>query len=125
MTFEDITVHEVVVEPGASADSFRFIFQLSRVPERFWPECFMSDYNAQSNLRRMDLTDDRLQIALPETEAEAYAAVVKQTIGRANAAYRAEQARRIAEQQARLDGEQRRQVRAAELRQQAKAVLGI
>lgn len=125
MAFEDITVREVLVEPGPSADSFRFQFQLSRIPERFWPECFMGDYNAQSNLRRMELTEDQLQITLPEGEAEAYAAVVRQTIGRANAAYRAEQTRRATEQQSRLDSEQRRQLRAAELRDQARAVLGI
>ena len=125
MGFEDITVREVLVELGPTPDTFRFQFQLSRIPERFWPECFMSDYNAQSNLRRMDLTEDQLQITLPDAEAETYAAVVQQTMRRANAAFRAEQARRIAEQQARLDSEQQRQVRALELRRQAKAVLGI
>lgn len=125
MTFQDITVREVLVEPGPSADSFRLQFQLSRIPERFWPECFMSAYNVQTNLRRMDLTEDRLQITLPEAEAPAYATVVQQTVQRANAAYQAEQARRVAEQQARLDGEQQRQARAATLQQQLKQTLGI
>jgi hypothetical protein len=125
VAFQDIAVIDVRVEPAAPADSFRLQFLLSRVPERFWPECFANAYNLQTGLRRIELTEAVVQITLPEAEAETYAGVVRRTIERANADYRAEMARRTAEQQQRLDVEQQRQARAEELRQKAKQVLGI
>jgi hypothetical protein len=125
VAFQDIAVIDVRVEPATPADSFRLQFMLSRVPERFWPECFASAYNVQSGLRRIELTEGVVQITLPETEAETYADVVKQTVARANTDYRAEMTRRTAEQQQRLDAEQQRQARAEELRRKAKQSLGI
>jgi hypothetical protein len=117
MAFEDIKVVDVLVEPGSPSDSFRFRFVLSRVPERFWPECFASAYNVQTGLRRIELTEADLQIALPEAEAETYIDIVRRTVGRANDDYRAEMAR--------LEAEQQRQARAEALRRRAKQILGI
>ena len=125
MAFEDIAVIDVRVEPATPADSFRFQFVLSRVPERFWPECFANAYNVQTGLRRIELAEAALQITLPEAEAENYADIVRRTVGRANADYRAEMARRAAEQQQRLDAEQQRQARAEALRSKVKQILGI
>ena len=125
MTFEDITVIDVRVDPGTPSDTFRFQYVLSRVPERFWPECFASAYNVQTGLRRIELTEAVVQLTLPEAEAETYAEIVGRTVERANAAYRAEMARRAAEQQQRLDGERQRQARAEDLRRKAKWALGI
>lgn len=124
MAFEDIAVIDVRVEPATPTDNFRFQFVLSRVPERFWPECFASAYNVQTGLRRIELTEAVVQITLPEAEAETYTDVVRRTIARANADYRAEMARRAAEQQQRLAVEQQRQARAEELRRKAKHALG-
>jgi hypothetical protein len=125
MEFEDIAVVDVRVEPATPADTFRFQFVLSRVPERFWPECFASAYNQQTGLRRIELSEAVLQLALLEAEADTYVDVVRQTVARANSDYRAEMARRVAEQQLRLDAERQRQARAEELQRKAKRVLGI
>jgi hypothetical protein len=125
MTFEDITVVDVRVDPGTPSENFRLQFLLSRVPERFWPECFANAYNVQTGLRRIELAEAALQITLPEAEAENYADIVRRTVGRANADYRAEMARRAAEQQQRLDAEQQRQARAEALRSKVKQILGI
>ena len=125
MAFEDIAVVDVRVEPATPIDTFRFQFVLARVPERFWPECFASAYNAQSGLRRVELHEAVLQLTLPEAEAATYVDVVRQTVGRANADYRAELARRVAEQQQRLDAERLRQARAEELQRKARRALGI
>ena len=125
VAFEDIAVVDVRVEPATPMDTYRFQFVLSRVPERFWPECFASAYNQKTGLRRIELTEAVLQLMLPEAEAETYVDAVRQTVGRANADYRAEMARRAAEQQQRLDGERQRQARAEDLRRKAKWALGI
>ena len=125
MVFEDIAVIDVRVEPATPVDSFRFQFVLSRDPERFWPECFASAYNQQTGLRRIELTEAVLQLTLPEAEAETYVDVVRRTVERANADYRAEMDRRVAEQQQRLDVEQQRRARAEELRRRARHALGL
>jgi hypothetical protein len=125
MAFEEIKVTDVLVEPGSPSDSFRFRFVLSRVPERFWPECFASAYNVQTGLRRIELAEAVLQITLPEAEAETYTDIVRRTVERANADYRAEMARRAAEQRQRLEAEQQRQAHAEALRRKAKQILGI
>ena len=76
-------------------------------------------------MRRSELNDAVVQLRLPEAEAETYVDAVRQTVGRANADYRAEMARRAAEQQQRLDGERQRQARAEDLRRKATWALGI
>jgi hypothetical protein len=125
MDFQDIAVVDVRVEPGASGDNYRFAFLLSRVPERFWPECFMGAYGTQSGLRRAELTDRAVTITLREAEAEAYATAIGTAVARANADYRADLARKATEEQQRLDGEQQRRARAEELSRQARHTLGI
>lgn len=125
MTFQDIAVTDVLVEPGATAEVFRFQFKLSRVPERFWPECLTSAYNVQTGRRRLELTEDVLQIVLPEEEVEEYTEVVKQLVERANADYRAEMARRELEQQQRNEADQLRKAKAEALRQRARSAFGI
>lgn len=125
MDFEDIMVSDVQVEPGASGDSYRFAFMLSRVPERFWPERFNSAYNSQTGLRRIELNENALRIALAEAEVGAYTETVRQAVAKANADYRAEMTRRVTEQQQRLDSEQERRTHAESLRLKAKQALGI
>lgn len=125
MTFQDVAVIDVLVEPGATVDIYRFQFKLSRVPDRFWPECLTSAYNAQTGRRRLDLSEDIIQIVLPEEEVDEYTDVVKQLVQRANADYRAEMTRRETEQRQRAEAEQSRQAKAQTLRQRARSSLGI
>jgi len=125
MDFQDIAVVDVRVEPGASVDNYRFAFLLSRVPERFWPECFMIAYGTQSGLRRVELTERSVTIVLREAEAAAYATAIGASVSRANADYRAKRARQATEEQQRLDGEEQRRARAEELGRQARQALGI
>jgi hypothetical protein len=125
MAFQDIRVIDVRATPQAPANTFHFRFRPSRVPERFWPGCFTNAYNARSGLKRIELSEDTLQITLPEADAEGYVAVVEQVVEQANAAYVAELARQVAARQRQLDEEQARQSRGAALQQQAKRLLGI
>jgi hypothetical protein len=125
MDFQDIAVVDVSVEPGASGDNYRFSFLLSRVPERFWPECFMVAYGAQSGLRRAELAERAVTITLREAEADTYAAAIGTAVTRANAAYRADLARKATEEQQRLDDEEQRRRRAEALGRQARQLLGI
>jgi len=125
MAFEDIAVVDVGVEPGATGDNYRFTFLLSRVPDRFWPEAFLVAYGAQSGLRRVELAERTVTITLREAEAAAYATAVKASVARANADYRAEQARQATDERQRRDDERQRRARAEELVRQARQALGI
>ena len=125
MEFEDITVTDIQVAPGARPDSFEFQFTLSRVPERFWPESFFAAYGTQRGLRLVDLNGNILKITLAEEEVDAFVAVVQHTVRQANETYRSELARRAEAQQQRLDAEQQRRDKAEALRWKAKQTLGI
>ncbi len=125
MEFQDIAVVDVLVEPGTTGDKYRFTFLLARVPERFWPECFLAAFGAQSGLRRVELTERAVTIVLAESEGETYARAVGAAVARANADYRAEQTRKATDEQQRLDSEQQRRVRAEALGRQARQTLGI
>lgn len=125
MAFEDIQVIDVRVTPQTPASTFHFQFQLSRVPERFWPECFLNAYNSRSGLKRIELSEDTARITLPEEDAESYFDIVGQVVKQANAAYVTELSRQTAARQRQLDDEQQRQARAEALRQKAKQILGI
>ena len=125
MAFQDIQVIDVRVTPQTPTNTFQFQFQLSRVPERFWPECFSNAYNSRSGLKRIELSEDTVRITLPEDDAEQYIDVVSQVVKQANAAYVAELSRQMAARQRQLDDEQQRQSRAAALQQRAKQILGI
>ncbi len=125
MEFQDIAVVDVLVEPWATGDKYRFTFLLARVPERFWPECFMAAFGAQSGLRRVELAERAVTIVLAEGEGEAYAHAVKAAVARANADYRAEQVRKATDERQRLDDEQQRRTRAEALGRQARQALGI
>ncbi|HEY8600953.1 MAG TPA: hypothetical protein VIL85_21125 [Thermomicrobiales bacterium] len=125
MAFEDIQVIDVRVTPQTPTNTFQFQFQLSRVPERFWPECFSNAYNARSGLKRVELSEDTVRITLPEGDAEQYIDVVGQVVKQANAAYVAELSRQLTARQRQLDDEQQRQARAEALRQKAIQILGI
>ncbi len=125
MAFEDIQVIDVRVTPQTPADSFQFQFILSRVPERFWPECFASAYNARSGLRRVELSEDTARITLLEDDAENYIEIIGQVVKQANLAYVAEQTKQATERQRRLDEDQQRQARAEALQRKAKQLLGI
>jgi hypothetical protein len=125
MEFADITIVDVRVEPATPADHFRLQFVLSRVPERFWPERFMAAYTALPERRRIEVSEAVLQLTLPGGEVEEYAASVGQAVREANVAYRAEMARRAAEQQERLAVEEQRAERALALRDAARRRLGL
>jgi len=125
MAFQDIQVIDVRVTPQTPTNTFQFQFQLSRVPERFWPECFSNAYNARSGLKRIELSEDTARITLPEDDAENYIEVVGEVVKQANAAYVAELSRQVTARQRQLDEDQQRQARAEALQQKAKQILGI
>jgi hypothetical protein len=125
MAFQDIQVIDVRVTPQTPTNTFQFQFQLSRVPERFWPECFSNAYNSRSGLKRIELSEDTVRITLPEADAESYIDIVGQVVKQANAAYVVELSRQVAARQRQLDDEQQRQSRADALQQKAKQILGI
>jgi hypothetical protein len=125
MAFQDIQVIDVRVTPQTPTNTFQFQFQLSRVPERFWPECFSNAYNSRSGLKRIELSEDTVRITLPEADAENYIDIVGQVVKQANAAYVVELSRQVAARQRQLYDEQQRQSRADALQQKAKQILGI
>lgn len=125
MAFQEIQVTDVRVTPQTPANTFQFQFQFSRVPERFWPECFLNAYNSRSGLKRIELSEDTARLTLPEDDAENYIEIVGQVVKQANAAYVAELSRQMTARQRQLDDEQERQARAEALRQKAKQILGI
>ena len=125
MAFQDIQVIDVRVTPQTPTNTFQFVFVFSRVPERFWPECFSNAYNSRSGLKRVDLSEDTVRITLPEDDAENYIEVVGQVVKQANAAYVAELSRQMTARQRQLDDDQQRQNRAEAMQQKAKQMLGI
>ncbi len=122
---ENVTLVDVRVLPQARKDSYQFQFILSRVPERFWPECFASAYSTRSGLRRIELNADTASITLTEDEAETYIEAVGKVVEQANIAYRAEIARQADQERRRIEEDQERRERAAGLQQRAKQLLGI
>lgn len=125
MGIENVTLIDVRVLPQSRKDSYQFQFILSRVPERFWPECFASAYNARSGLRRIELNADTASITLSDDEAEAYIEAVGKVVEQANVAYRAEMSRQADEERRRKEDDQQRRDRAEDLQRRAKQLLGI